>query len=39
MADPTIIADHNIYVTAIDLDGGDLLWSRVINIFLGRRWS
>ena len=34
----TIIAVHKIYVT-IDLDGGDLWWSWVVGVFLGRRWS
>ena len=36
---PTIIAIHKIYVTAIDLDSGDLWWSWVVSVFFGRRWS
>ena len=31
---PTIIPVHKIYVTAINLDGGDLWWSRVVGILL-----
>ena len=31
---PTIIAIHKIYVTAINLDGGELWWSLVVTIFL-----
>ena len=34
MTGPTIIAIHKIYLTAIDLDGGDLWWSQVVGIVL-----
>ena len=34
---PMIITVHKIYVTAIDLDSGDLLWSWVVGSFLDCR--
>ena len=34
MTGPTIIAVHKIYVTVIDLVGGDLWWSWVVSIFV-----